>query len=94
MGVGRRQGVNHDARVWRKNHNPRRGAATSFAGAKGASPGRPLHYSPFASFVPAYAGKRHLEQNRLYIPLKLPLDSARHTPGTAHGYSFSCLNAE
>jgi len=23
----------------------------------------------------------------MYIPLKLPLDSARHAPGTARGYS-------
>ncbi len=24
----------------------------------------------------------------MYVPLKLPLDSARHAPGTERGYSF------
>ena len=27
-------------------------------------------------------------------PLELPLDSARHAPGTGRGYSYSYLNAE
>ena len=30
----------------------------------------------------------------VYIPLKLPLDSARHAPRTGHGYSDAYLNAE
>jgi len=43
----------------------------------------------------SHAGKAAARTKQVvYIPLKLPLDSARHTPGTARGYSFSCLNAE
>jgi hypothetical protein len=30
----------------------------------------------------------------VYIPLKLPLDSARHAPGTERGYSHCEHNAE
>jgi hypothetical protein len=28
----------------------------------------------------------------VYIPLKLPLDSAHHAPGTERGYSFASEN--
>ena len=35
------------------------------------------------------------EKYRLYIsPLKLPLDSALHAPGTAHGHCFYGFNAD
>ena len=30
----------------------------------------------------------------VYVPLKLPLDSARHAPGTERGYSYFPQNAE
>jgi hypothetical protein len=35
-----------------------------------------------------------LQTQVVYIPLELPLDSARHAPGTARGYNFSYFNAE
>jgi hypothetical protein len=45
---------------------------------------------------PPHAGKAlGAERTQdVYIPLKLPLDSARHAPGTGRGYSYSYLNAE
>ena len=30
----------------------------------------------------------------VHLPLKLPLDSALHAPGTAHGHCFYCFNAD
>jgi len=43
----------------------------------------------------ATAGKAvaQLQTQVVYIPLELPLDSARHAPGTARGYNFSYFNA-
>jgi hypothetical protein len=39
--------------------------------------------------APATAGKAAVwSKHSSVIPLKLPLDSARHTPRTARGYSF------
>jgi len=40
--------------------------------------------------APATAGKAAVwSKHSSVIPLKLPLDSARHTPRTARGYNFS-----
>src|SRR5580700_6529716 len=36
----------------------------------------------------------HSKHRLCTYPLKLPLDSARHAPGTGRGYRFSYLNAE
>jgi hypothetical protein len=58
---------------------------------KNGNEGRPL-LLPYAVLRRAMRGERRgTEQHTLYIPLKLPLDSARPAPWTARGYSFSCL---
>ena len=51
---------------------------------------------PYARGAPTTRGEGGgTEQTQVvYIPLKLPLDSARHAPGTARGYSYREQNAE
>jgi hypothetical protein len=48
-------------------------------------------YSLMPALRRPHAGKAHdaVQTQVVYIPLKLPLDSARHTPRTARGYNFS-----
>jgi len=53
--------------------------------------------APFSPFPRSQRGEVAAvvtEKYTLYIsPLKLPLDSALHPPGTAYGHCFYCFNA-
>jgi hypothetical protein len=39
--------------------------------------------------LPPRGGAGSEQTQVVYIPLKLPLDSARHAPGTGRGYNYS-----
>jgi len=67
-----------------------RGSPRSFAAQRTrAQDDKPL--LPFTCGAPAARGEGDgAEQTQVvYIPPQLPLDSARHAPGTGRGYSFS-----